>query len=155
MDGITFNVNSLDRADVLTSAASYAEFRLSLRNGETALKRNHVDGLYGAVFSAGTATGAVHIYNAYILVEDHASGLCVVLLVNRKWTNGAGRADLAADGAVVVAISVIKLHHGLHQTAQSVFQSGRLKHVAGAFAYAKMASGTVIEQILMAYGTGR
>ena len=136
---ITFNVYCLYRADELTAAASYAHFGRGLGNGQTTLKRNHVDGLYGAVLGAGSATGTVYVYNADILVEYHTSGLGFVFLLNRERLYGAGRADLAAQVAVKVAVAVIKLHDRLHDTAQSVLHTCGLENMAGALAHAKMA----------------
>ena len=57
---ITFNVYCLYRADELTAAASYAHFGRGLGNGQTTLKRNHVDGLYGAVLGAGSGRSRTH-----------------------------------------------------------------------------------------------
>ncbi len=139
MNRITFSVFCLYRADELTAAASYAHFGRGLGNGQTTLKRNHVDGLYGAVLGAGSATGAVHVNHADVLVEYNASGLGVVLLLNRERLDGAGRADLAALFAVKVAVSVINLHDWLHDTAQSVLHTCGFENVAGALAHAKMA----------------
>ena len=139
MDGVALYVDGLDGADELTATATYAELRVGVRYGESSLKRYHVDGLYGAVLGAGSAAGSVYVHHADILVEYHASGLCAVLLLNRKGLDGSGGADLAAEVAVIVAVTLVKFHDGLHDAAQSVFHTGGFKHVAGAFAYAQMA----------------
>jgi len=78
MDGVAFNVNGIDRTDVLASAAAHAEFGLGLGDGQAAFKRNHMNGLDGAVLGAGSATGAVHLYHTDINVEDYATRLCMV-----------------------------------------------------------------------------
>ena len=145
MDGIALNVDSLDWAYELAAAASYAEIRSGLGDGEASLKGNHVDGLYGAVLSAGSATGAVYIYYADILVEYHAPRLCMVFLLNGKRFDGSCGAYLAAQVAVIVAVALVKLHHGLHDAPQAVFHSGRFEHMAGALAYTQVAGGAVLE----------
>ena len=139
VDGITLNVDSFDGADEFTSTASYAELRCSLRDSQTSLERYHVDGLYGAVFGACTAAGAVYVDYADVLVEDHTSGLGLVFLLYGKRFDGSGGAYLAAQGAVIVAVALVKFHHGLHDSSQAVFHTGRLEHVRRALAYAQMA----------------
>ena len=155
MDGITLNVYGLDGADEFASAASYAQVRCGLGNGKASLERNHMYSLDGAVLGAGSAAGAVHVHYADILVEYYAAGLSALLLFNCKRFDGTGRAHLAAYGAAVVAVAVIKLHYRLHHAAQSIFQASRLEYMAGAFAYAKMAGGAVLQQIPVADGSGR
>ena len=155
MYGISLNMHSLDRADILASAASYAKFRSGLRYSQTSFKRNHVNGLYWAVLSAGTATGTVHVHYADILVEYHASRLGAVFLLNCKRSDCTGWADLAAKVAVIVAVSVIKFHYRLHYTAQTVFHAGRFEYMARAFAHAEMAGCAVFQQVPVAYGSGR
>ena len=139
MYGITLNMYGLDGAYILATSTAYAQFRSGLRNGQTAFKRNHVDCLYGTVLGACSATGAVHVHYADILVEYHAARLCAVFLLNRKRFDCSGRAYLAAKVAVIVAVAVIKFHNRLHYAAQTIFHASRLEYVAGAFAYAKMA----------------
>ena len=117
VDGIALNVDSLDGADKLATAAAYAEIRGGLGDGQTSLKRYHVDGLYGAMLSAGSATGAVYVDHADILVEYHASGLGLVFLLYGKRLDGSCGTYLAAKVAVIVAVTLIKLHYGLHDAA--------------------------------------
>ena len=114
-----------------------------------------MDGLNRAVLSAGTAAGAVDVHYAYILIEYYTARLGMTFLLYCERTDGSGRANLAADGATVVAVAFIKLHYGLHQATYSIFQSRGLKYVAGAFAYAQMACGTVLQKVFVADGTGR
>ena len=80
--GVPLNMDSLDRADVFASAATYAYLRSGLRYGQSTFKRNHVDSLNRAVLGAGSAAGAVHVYHAYILVEYHTTRLGAMLLLN-------------------------------------------------------------------------
>ena len=91
MYGITLNMYGLDGAYILAATAAYAQFRSGLGNGQTAFKRNHVDCLYGTVLGACSATGAVHVHYADILVEYHAARLCAVFLLNRKRFDCSGR----------------------------------------------------------------
>ena len=139
VDVIALYVDSLDGTDELAAAATYAQFGSGLGDGQTSLERNHVDGLYGAVLGAGSATGAVHVNHADVLVEYNASGLGVVLLLNRERLDGTGGAYLAAEVAVIVAVAVIKLHDRLHDAAQTVLHTGGFKNVAGTLAHAEMA----------------
>ena len=152
---VTLNMYSLDGADVFASAAAHAQFRSGLRNSQTALKRNHVDGLYRAVLGTGSATGAVHVHYTDILVEYHAARLGAVLLLNRKRSDCTGRAYLATKVAVIVAVAVIKFHDRLHYSAQTVFHTGRFEHMAWALADAQMAGGAVLKQVPVADGAGR
>ena len=73
-----------------------------------------MDGLDWAVFGAGSAAGAVHVYYADILVEYYAARLGAVLLLNRDGENGTCGAYLTAKVAVIVAVTLVKLHYGLH-----------------------------------------
>ena len=155
VDGISFDVDCLDGADEFAASATYAEVGSGFGDGQTALKRNHVDGLDGAVLGAGSATGAVHVDYADILVEYHAAGLSVVLLLNRERTYGAGGADLAAEVAVIVAVTLVELHYRLHHASQAILHAGGLEHVAGALAYAEVAGCAVVKQVLMAYRSRR
>ena len=139
VDGISFDVDGFDRADELAATAAYAEVGGGFGDGQASLKRHHVDGLDGAVLSAGSAAGAVHVDYADVLVEYYAAGLGAVLLLYSQGLDGSCRADLTAQIAVVVAVAVIEPHHGLHDSTQTIFQTGWLEHVAGAFAYAQMA----------------
>ena len=139
MYGVPLNMDSLDRADVFASAATYAYLRSGLRYGQSTFKRHHVDSLYRAVLGAGSAAGTVHVDYADVLVEYHTTRLGAMLLLNGERLDCSGRANLAAQVAVIVAVALIKLHHGLHYASYTVFQTGRLKHMAGAFAYAQMA----------------
>ena len=155
VDGVALNVNGFDGADVLATAASYAELGGGLRDGKAALKRYHVDSLNGAVFCAGTAAGTVHIDYAYILVEYNATRLCAVFLFNREGLYCTGGADLAAQVAVIVAVAVIKFHYRLHKAAQAILYACGFKYMAGAFAYAQMAGSAVLQQVPVAYGAWR
>ena len=145
VDGIAFDVDCFYGADELTAAASYAEVGRGFGDGQTAFERYHVDGLNGTVLGAGSATGAVHVDYADILVKYYASGLGTVLLLNRKRTYRSGRADLAAQITVIVAVTLVELHYRLHNASQAILHSSGLEHVAGALAYAKMAGGAVIQ----------
>ena len=139
VDRITLYVDSFDGADEFAAAASYTKVRCGFRNGQTSLERNHVDGLYGAVFGTGSATGAVHVYNTYVYVEDYAARLGLVFLLNSERLDGAGGAYLAAEVAVIVTIAVVKLHDRLHDAAQSILHTCGFENVAGTLAHAKMA----------------
>lgn len=129
VDRIAFNVYGLDRADVFTAAATYAKIRSGFGDGKSTLKRNHVNGLYGTMLGACTATGTVYVNHADIFVEYYASGLGVVFLLDCKRADGAGGAYLAAEVAVVVAITVIKFHDRLHQASKAVFHTCGLEHM--------------------------
>ena len=129
MNGITFDVHSLDGADELTAAASYAHFGRGLGNGQTTLKRNHVDGLYGAVLGAGSATGAVNVDDTDIDVKHYTARLGLMLLFNCEGFDGTCRTYLAAQVAVIVAIAFVKLHDRLHYTSQTVLHTCGFEHV--------------------------
>ncbi|OPZ48365.1 MAG: hypothetical protein BWY95_00867 [Bacteroidetes bacterium ADurb.BinA104] len=144
-------MNGIDRADVLASAAAHAEFGLGLGDGQAAFKRNHMNGLDGAVFGAGSATGAVHLYHTDINVEDYATRLCMVFFLYGKRFDGAGGTDLSADVTVIVTVAPVKPHDRLHQSADAVFKTGRFEHVRRTFAYAQMARCAVLQKVLVAY----
>ena len=129
MNRITFNVYCLYRADELTAAASYAHFGRGLGNGQTTLKRNHVDGLYGAVLGAGSATGAVNVDDTDIDVKHYTARLGLMLLFNCEGFDGTCRTYLAAQVAVIVAIAFVKLHDRLHYTSQTVLHTCGFEHV--------------------------
>ena len=139
MNGVSFDVYSLDRAYELAAAASYAKVRSGFGDGQSAFKRNHVDCLDGAVLGTCSATGAVNIHNANVLVEYYAARLGFVFLLNRKRLDGTGGTYLAAQVAVIVAVTLVKLHDRLHNAAQSVLHACRFKHVRRTLAYAEMA----------------
>ena len=139
VNGITLDVYCLDGADEFASAASYAQVRCGLGNGKASLERNHMYSLDGTVLGAGSATGAVHVYHADILVEYHAAGLGPMFLLNRERLYGTGGADLAAQVAVIIAVTVSKFHYRLHHAAQTVFQTGGFENMARTLAHTKMA----------------
>ena len=139
VDGVALYVDSLDGADEFAAAASYAKVGGGLRDGQASLKRHHVDSLDGTVLGAGSAAGAVNVDYADILVKDHAAGLGAVFLLYGKRFDGSGRADLAAQGAVIVAVALVKFHYRLHDATQAILHTGRLEYMAGALAYAQMA----------------
>ena len=151
VDGIALNVNGFDGADELAAAAAYAQVGGGFGDGQASLKGNHVDGLYRAVLGAGSATGAVYVDYADILVEYHSAGLGAVFLLDSKRTDGSGGANLAAKIAVIVAVTLVKLHNGLHHSSKAVLHTCGLEHVAGALAYAKVAGGAVVQQVPVAY----
>ena len=138
MNRIALNVDCLDGTDEFAAAASYAQFGSGLRNGQTSLERNHVDSLYGAVLSAGSATGAVNVDDTDIDVKHYTARLGLMLLFNCEGFDGTCRTYLAAQVAVIVAIAFVKLHDRLHDTTQAVLHTCRLKHMAGTLAHAEM-----------------
>ena len=138
MKGISFDVYSLDGAYELAATATDAEIRSGFRDGQTSLERNHVDGLYGAVLGAGSATGAVYVDNTDVDVKDYTSRLGLMLLFNCEGFDGTCRTYLAAQVAVIVAIAFVKLHDRLHDATQTVLHTCWFKHVAGTLAHAKM-----------------
>ena len=129
MNRIALNVDCLDGADEFAAAASYAQFGSGLRNGQTSLKRNHVDSLYGAVLSACSATGTVHVNDTDVDVEHYAARLGLMLLLDSERLDGAGGTYLAAEVAVIVAVTFVKLHDRLHDAAQSVLHTSRFENV--------------------------
>ena len=139
MNGITFDVHSLDGADELATATTDAEIRSGFGNSQTSLERNHVDGLYGAVLGAGSATGAVNVDDTDIDVKHYTARLGLMLLFNCEGFDGTCRTYLAAQVAVIVAIAFVKLHDRLHYTSQTVLHTCGLENMAGALAHAKMA----------------
>ena len=138
VDGVALYVDSLDGADEFAAAASYAQFGSGLRNGQTSLERNHVDSLYGAVLSACSATGTVHVNDTDVDVEHYAARLGLMLLLDSERLDGAGGTYLAAEVAVIVAVTFVKLHDRLHDTTQTVLHTCRIKHMAGTLAHAEM-----------------
>ena len=150
VDGITLNVNSLYGADEFAAAASYAQVRGGFGDGKTSLERNHMDSLDGTVLGAGSATGTVYVDNTDVYVKYYAARLGLVLLLNSKRLYGAGWTYLAAQIAVIVTVSLIKLHDRLHDASQSVFQTRGFEYVAGTLAYAQMACGAMLQQVFVA-----
>ena len=138
MNGISFDVYSLDGAYELAATATDAEIRSGFRDGQTSLERNHVDGLYGAVLGAGSATGAVYVDNTDVDVKDYTSRLGLMLLFNCEGFDGTCGTYLTAQVAVIVAIALIELHDRLHDTSQTILHTCRFKHVAGTLADAEM-----------------
>ncbi len=106
----SFHVNRLkgnSRADVLTSATTNTYLRPDLGDGERSLVGNHVYRLCGTVFGAGTAACFIVVYNAVLDDELYLSHLGVVLLLFGQWKDGAGRAHLPTNGAVVIAEAIL------------------------------------------------
>ena len=96
MSGVALYVNSFDGADELTSAATYTEFSVGFRDGQSAFKRNHMESLDRAMLSACSATGAVYVNHADIFVEYHMAGLCNMFLLHGQGLDGTGGTYLAA-----------------------------------------------------------
>ena len=79
--GIALNVDSFDGADEFASAASYAKLCMDFRYGQPTLKRYHMNSLHLTMLGACTATGAVYINHADILIEYYMTGLGNMLLL--------------------------------------------------------------------------
>ena len=150
VDGISLYVNGFDGADEFASAATYAQLGIGLGDGKATLERNHVNGLDGTVLGAGSATGAVYVNHTDVYVEYHAARLCAVFLLYCKGLDGACRTDLAAKVAVIVAVTLVKLHYRLHYACQSVFHACGFEYVTGALAYAEVACCTMLKQVPVA-----
>lgn len=121
------------RAEVLTSPATYAPFRVDYgdldRVGVIGIRRDHEDGPRRAMTGAIAARDAVGERNAIVLNPDgmaYAGGRLVLL---RDGADGPCGAHLGAASALGTAIASLVRHLGLHEPDQV---GRRAQHIVGA-----------------------
>lgn len=138
MNGVAFNVNGMYGTDVFATSATHAHFLIGFGNGQTVFERDHVKGLYGTVLRACSAACALYVDYASAYIKYHMTGLGLVFLFNGKRLDGTVRTYLAADVAVIIAVSVIELHEWLHYASQPIFETGRSENMRRTLAYTQM-----------------
>ena len=76
---ISFDVYGAERAgraDVFTTATTYTNFRINMRNCQPVLERNHRQSLRRAMLRTSPATGTVPIDDAILFDENNFAHLC-------------------------------------------------------------------------------
>ena len=79
----------------------------------------------------------------------------MVLLLFGQRQDGAGRAHITANGAVVIAEAMIEVEPGLHHSPQSIFQECRLDDMRRALAHAEVTGDTFLPQVIKCGYSGR
>lgn len=91
---ISFNVDGVYRADVLTATAAKTELCVDLWVGKTIFPRYHVYSLGRAVLSAGAAAGALVVNDADVSAEYYMARLNLMLLFKCNVLDCTCRADV-------------------------------------------------------------
>ena len=107
------------------------------------------------MFRAVAALHAIARHYALLTMKNCVTELRHSLLLERQWQDSARRADLATEGTIVEAITLIVSHHGLHNALQTILHNSRLQDVRGAFTHAQMTRCTLRLQMLYAMRTRR
>jgi len=136
----------LDRAGVFTRAATDAQVVVQRRQTEIVTVGNRDHSLGRAMFGAGGAIGAVGDHHAFVFVEMRLADFREVFGSRVQQINCAVRADLAAALAIEIAEGNTVIHVRFHQSAQAVFEKGRLQHTGRTFTDAQVTGGATVEK---------
>ena len=139
----------------MAGAATYAEGLFDLGIHTPIHAALEFDSVCGTMLRAVAALHAITRHNALLTMKNCVTELRHSLLLERQWQDGARRADLATEGTIVEAITLIISHHGLHNALQTILYNGRLQDVRGALANAQMARRTLRLQVGYALRTRR
>ena len=161
--GVAFNVNRskrTNRANGFAAAAPNANVRIDFGNGQRqtvrqCFVRNHGNRLSWAVFGTGSAAVFFDFYNAVVFNENNASHLDFVFLFYCQRNDGVVRADVAANGAVVIAESAREIQMRLHESFQTVLRRSWFENVCWTLRNAKMARRTIVVKMIDALRSGR
>jgi hypothetical protein len=72
------------------------------------------------MFRTGPAIGFLSLNNTILLYENGLAYLCQLFGLKHKGHDGAGRANICAEGALVIAEAFVKIHPWLHYTRHTV-----------------------------------
>jgi len=107
-------------AGMLAAAAADAVVRLHFRDLEPLVYRirigHHVHRFRWAMLRTRAAIRVIRIDHAVLFDELRDAELREFFLFNRKRQNGAGRANVHADRAVVVAVARVEVQPRLHHS---------------------------------------
>ena len=122
-------------AEVFARTTTDAESLLDLgihTSIDTSLKTDSIGRtMLGAVAALHTITS----HNAPPTMKYCVTQLRHSFLLERKREDCPRRADLATEGAVIKAITLIVSHHGLHNALQAILHNRRLQDVRRALAH--------------------
>ena len=138
---------------VFTSTATYAQSALHLWINpllRVVVIGNKLDGTGRTMRFAIAAGDAVLVHDADILVEYCETDTRTLLLVEGQRLDSVIRTDLAAQCAVIVAISPRKIHHRLHHTVNAIFIDCRTQNLVRTFADAQVTGRAVPVQMFVA-----
>ena len=109
--------------DRFAAATTDAKIRVYLREGKRALVRNHMHGLGRAVLRAGPAVRPLRLYDTAVDEEGGDAHLRSSFLFLSKRFYSVRGANLRADRAFVVAITVDVSDTGFQHIIKAVLQS--------------------------------
>jgi hypothetical protein len=115
----------IHRTNGFAASATDAQLRLYVRNGERSFVGNHVYGLRGAVFGAGSAVGAFGVDDAAVDMECGDANLNGALFFPRQCTYGVHGAYFSANRTFIVAIAVFESAVRTQHIVKPKLQSGR------------------------------
>lgn len=131
----------LCRAVVFAGAAADAAGGIYLRIAAPVALLDHRDGLHRAVLRADAAYDALGRDEAVELRIARDAKLRLLLHGKRERLDGAGRAGLRAEVAVVDAVALPEIQTRLRKPQQAAFLPGGHEHAARASADAEVAGG--------------
>ena len=134
-------------AGELAGSASDAKGLIDFRQKKIASEWPGIHRLRRTVLRTGRTVRALGKNNAEAFVKMSAPALRALFLIQRQRNEGIGRANLAADRAVVVAVTRRGNEPGLKDSCPAILKNARLQSLGRAIRDAKPAGRAAAEKL--------